>query len=130
MNRIAKAALAATALLAASAGAVYAAGPGGGPCGGGPGFEDGIGGPMMGRGGRHGWGGWGGGQAIDKQLGVDEVRAIVGGRLAMSGNKRLKVGQVTEKDAETITAEIVTVDNSLVRRVDVSRKTGRFTPAQ
>jgi hypothetical protein len=128
MNRFAKAALAGTALLAATAGVAFAVGPGHGygPCG--AAFEDGIGAGPMGRMGRHG--GWGGGPAIDRQLTADDARAIVAGRLAMSGNKRLKVGEVKEKDAATVTAEIVTVDNSLVRRVEIDRKTGRFTPVQ
>ena len=126
MNRFAKAAIAGTALLAVAGGVAYA-GPGkGGPCWGGPGFEDGMGMGMGRMGHRSNWGG----QAVDKQLNVDDVRAIVAGRLAMSGNKRLKVGDVKEKDAATVTAQIVTVDNSLVRSVDVDRKTGRFTPAQ
>ncbi len=70
------------------------------------------------------------GAKIDKQLTVDDVRAIVAGRLAMRGNKRLKVGNVQEKDADTVIAEIVTVDNSLVNRFAVNRHTGRFAPAE
>lgn len=129
MNRIAKTLIAGAAIVAATASAAYAFGPGRGqgfgPCGGGQaGFSDGMPGPMMG-------GGWGGrGANIDRQLTADDVRAIVTGRLAMSGNKRLKVGQVQEKDADTVTAEIVTVDNSLVRRMEVNRHTGRSTPVQ
>lgn len=133
MNRIAKTLIAGAAIVAATASAAYAFGPGRGqgfgPCGGGQaGFSDGMPGPMMG-GGWGGRGGWGG-QNIDRQLTADDVRAIVTGRLAMSGNKRLKVGQVQEKDADTVTAEIVTVDNSLVRRMEVNRHTGRSTPVQ
>jgi len=39
-------------------------------------------------------------------------------------NPRLKVGEVKEKDADTITADIVTLDNSLVQRFIVDRHTG------
>lgn len=123
MNRIAKIALIGTAVLAGTATAASAFGPGrhGGGC-----FGDGMGPMGMGM-------GFGpaarAGQQIDKQLAVDDVRAIVAGRLAMSGNKRLKVGQVTEKDADTIVVEVVTVDNSLVRRMEVNRHTGQHTPA-
>lgn len=127
MNRIAKIALIATALVAGTTGAASAFGPGrhhGGGCMGG-GFEDGMGPMGMGFG-----PGQAGGQQIDKQLSVDDVRAIIAGRLAMSGNKRLKVGQVTEKNADTITAEVVTVDNSLVRRMEINRHTGQHVPVQ
>ena len=44
--------------------------------------------------------------------------------LAWQGNQRLKLGEVKEKDADTITADIVTKDNSLVERFIVDRHTG------
>ncbi len=44
--------------------------------------------------------------------------------LTWRGNERLKVGEVKEKDADTITAEIVTKDNSLVERFIFDRHTG------
>ena len=43
------------------------------------------------------------------------------------GNPRLKVGDVKEKDADTITADIVTKDNSLVQRFIINRHTGAYT---
>jgi hypothetical protein len=61
---------------------------------------------------------------LAKPLTVDDVKALVTKRLAAHGNERLKVGKVTEKDANTIVAEVVTVDNSLVRTIEFDRNTG------
>ena len=68
--------------------------------------------------------------ALDKELTVDAVKTIFEGRLAMLGNDRLKVGKVEQKDGNTIVAEIVTVDDSLVWRFEVDRKTGRHNPVE
>jgi uncharacterized membrane protein len=57
-------------------------------------------------------------------LTVDEVRAGLERWLMNVGNPRLKVGNVTEKDSQTITADIVTGDNSLVEKFDIDRHTG------
>ena len=46
--------------------------------------------------------------------------------LTWRDNPRLKVGEVKEKDADTITADIVTKDNSLVERFIVDRHTGVY----
>ena len=51
-------------------------------------------------------------------------------RVAWAGNPNLKVGKITEKDADTIVAEIVTKDGSLVRKIDVDRHTGRMQAVQ
>ena len=81
---------------------------------------------MMGRGGKSGCGrGAIGGSPVDKELSVEDVTKILEGRLAWRGNDRLKVGKVEEKDEKTIIAEIVTVDDSLVKRLEFDRKTGR-----
>ncbi len=81
---------------------------------------------MMGRGGKSGCGpGAMGASSVDKELTVEDVTKILEGRLAWRGNDRLKVGKVEEKDEKTIIAEIVTVDDSLVKRVEFDRKTGR-----
>ncbi len=56
-------------------------------------------------------------------LSVDDVRGYLDMRLQRLNNKRLKVGNVSA-DGATITAEIVTVDNSLVQRLKVDRHTG------
>jgi hypothetical protein len=97
-------------------------------------------GPIMGHGsmmgpGMMGHGMWGGGyghgsaygkSAIqpDKDLSVDDVRARIERSLKWHGNERLKVGEVKELDDDTIVAEIVTLDDSLVDRLEVDRHTG------
>jgi hypothetical protein len=63
---------------------------------------------------------------VDRTMTGDEARVALTKRLSRIGNDRLKVGKVEEKDAGTIQAEIVTVDNSLVQRFEIDRKTGRF----
>ncbi len=80
---------------------------------------------MLGRGGTKGCGpGATGGSSVDKELSVEDVTRILEGRLAWRGNDRLKVGKVEEKDEKTIIAEIVTVDDSLVKRLEFDSKTG------
>jgi hypothetical protein len=76
-------------------------------------------------------GGYGHGSAYDKSaiqpdkdLSVDDVRARIERSLKWHGNERLKVGEVKELDDDTIVAEIVTLDDSLVDRLEVDRHTG------
>ena len=57
-------------------------------------------------------------------LTTDDVKTRMGRWLAARANPRLKLGEVKEKDADTITAEIVTKDNSVVERFIVDRHTG------
>jgi hypothetical protein len=63
-------------------------------------------------------------QAVN--LSADDVKARMERWLAWRQNSRLKVGDVKEKDADTISADIVTKDNSLVERFIVDRHTGLF----
>jgi len=56
-------------------------------------------------------------------LSGEVVRGYLGAQLARLDNKRLKVGDI-KADNGTITADIVTVDNSLVQRLKVDRHTG------
>jgi hypothetical protein len=56
-------------------------------------------------------------------LSVDDVRAYLAAQLDRLNNKRLKIGDVKTDDVD-ITADIVTVDNSLVQRIKVNRHTG------
>ena len=56
-------------------------------------------------------------------LSAEDVRGYLGAQLDRLGNKRLKVGDIKAEDG-TITADIVTVDNSLVQRLKVDRHTG------
>jgi hypothetical protein len=58
-------------------------------------------------------------------LTVDQARKLAEARLILHGNPHLKVGAVKEKDADTITVDIVASDNSLVREEQIDRKTGR-----
>jgi hypothetical protein len=62
-------------------------------------------------------------------LSVDDVRNVLDQRLQWMGNPNLKVGNVAEKDKDTIIAEIVTKDDSLVERYEIDRKTGFWRPA-
>ena len=81
--------------------------------------------PMMGQGQMMGMMGGQQSQVVDKNLSIEDVKTLMSAKLIMMGNKRLKVGKVTEKDADTIVAEIVTVDNSLVHSVEYNRHTGQ-----
>ena len=58
-------------------------------------------------------------------LSADDVRDYLTAQIDRLGNKRLKVGNVNA-DSGAITAEIVTVDNSLVQRMKVDRGTGNI----
>lgn len=58
-------------------------------------------------------------------LSVDDVKTYLQRRI---DNSNLKVGDVKEKDADTITADVVTKDNSLVRRFDFNRHSGFYQP--
>lgn len=60
----------------------------------------------------------------DLDLTADNARTLVQARLIMRGNDRLKVGQVTQKDDDTYLVDIVTVDDSLVRQVEIDRDNG------
>jgi hypothetical protein len=109
--------------------------PGFGPAGGyGPGYH------MRGWGGGYGPGmmqGYGYGPGYNRgdaqgnqtlNLTTDDVKSRMERWLAARGNARLKLGEVKEKDADTITAEIVTKDNSVVERFIVDRHTGFTRP--
>ncbi len=87
-----------------------------------------MGGHMGGQ--SHRGGHMGGGAAMALDLDVDDVRNIIEGRMAMRGNDRLKVGKVEVVDDKTITAEIVTVDDSLVMKMEFDRQTGAHHPVK
>jgi hypothetical protein len=57
-------------------------------------------------------------------LSADDVRRYLELQIERQGFERLKVGTVEEVDDDTISAEIVTVDDSLVTRLEVDRYTG------
>ena len=56
-------------------------------------------------------------------LSTEDVRGYLTAQLDALSNKRLKVGDIKADDG-AITADIVTVDNSLVQRLKVDRHTG------
>jgi hypothetical protein len=56
-------------------------------------------------------------------LSAEDIRGYLDAQLERLNNKRLKVGDVKSEDG-TITADIVTVDNSLVQRLKVNPHTG------
>lgn len=59
-------------------------------------------------------------------LSVEDVRGYLGAQLERLNNKRLKIGEIKNDDG-TITADIVTADNSLVQRLKVDRHSGAIT---
>jgi hypothetical protein len=63
-----------------------------------------------------------------EHLTTDDVSHFLGHFLERNGNPRLKVGQIEQVDEDTIVAEIVTVDDSLVQRFRVDRHTGEMAP--
>ncbi|GIK83263.1 MAG: hypothetical protein BroJett024_43680 [Alphaproteobacteria bacterium] len=93
-----------------------------GPATMGPGMGPGM---MVGMGRGQGATGLGFGVVRPSQhLSVDDVRHHFEHRLEWLGNPRLKIGEVTQADENTIVAAIVTVDGSLVDRLSVDRHTG------
>ena len=156
---VALAGVAAVTALAVSAqpygmmGGGYGYGPGammGGGYGQGPGYMMGQGmgqgmmgggygygpGQMMGPGmmGGYGYGpgamrGYGPGYRGDLNITVDQAKNHIERMVAIQGNTRLKVGDVKEKDADTIVADIVTKDgNALVQRFTIDRRNGFMQP--
>lgn len=64
-------------------------------------------------------------------LSSDDIKNRLEGWLAWQGNPRLKLGAVSEKDANTVVADIVTRDkDALVQRFVVDRHTGQFRPSE
>ncbi len=61
----------------------------------------------------------------DLNLTEKEIRTLVEARLIMRGNDRLKIGKIAMKEDTTYVVDIVTVDDSLVRQVEIDKKTGR-----
>lgn len=108
-------------------------GPGMMGWGGGQGY--GRGWMMRGYGGGGGYGpgmmyGYGPGQPnqTDLNLTVDQVKQYLG---QMIRNPNLKVGEVKEKDADTIVAEVITKDkDALVQRLQFNRHNGFVQPEQ
>ncbi len=91
------------------------------------GWRGGYGPHMMG----YGYGRQSEGQTGENlNLTTDNVKARMERMLAWRGNSHLKLGDVKEKDADTITADVVTKDNSLVQRFDFNRYNGSYRPEE
>jgi len=67
---------------------------------------------------------------LREDLSVADVRHMMEHRLAWNGNPHIKAGKVEESDDDTIVADIVTQDGSLVQKLEVDRHTGWTHPAQ
>ena len=81
-------------------------------------------GPGMMQGGMPGMGGLFGSRVTPiMNLSVEDVRGYLAVQLDRLNNKRLKIGDIKSDDG-TVTAEIVTIDNSLVQRLRIDRHTG------
>jgi len=65
-----------------------------------------------------------------QHLSTDDVRHYFEHRLKAMGNDRLKLGEVMQTDDDTITVDIVTVEDSLVDRLEVDRHSGQIHRAQ
>ena len=59
-------------------------------------------------------------------LSTDDAKKYFERWIASQSNTRLKVGDVKEKDADTLVVDIVTKDNSLVQRFIVNRHSGFY----
>jgi len=66
------------------------------------------------------------GSGMDRKLDLSagEVKTLIEARMIMHGNDRLKVGKVSQKDDQTYVVDIVTVDDSLVRQIEVDKDNG------
>jgi hypothetical protein len=69
-------------------------------------------------------------QPLPEDLSAADVKHMMEHRLAWQGNPNIKLGNVEEKDDNTVVAEIVTQDGSLLQRLEVDRHTGWMRPAQ
>ncbi len=69
-------------------------------------------------------------QPLRQDLSAADVKHMIGHRLAWNGNPNVKLGKVEEKDDDTIIAEIVTKDGSIIQKLEIDRHTGRMRSAQ
>lgn len=67
---------------------------------------------------------------LREDLSANDVRHMMGHWLAWQGNPNLKLGMVEEKDDDTVVAEVVTKEGSLVQRFEIDRHTGWMQQAQ
>jgi len=102
----------------------------------GPGMMGMMGPGMMGSGGRGmmmgpGMMGHGSAPSTNLNLTTNDVRTYLDRWVAMNGNPRIKVGTVTQRDANTIVGDIVTTEGgALVQRFAFDRNTGTLQNVQ
>lgn len=71
------------------------------------------------------------GHQANLNLTTNDVKAYLERWIAISGNPRIKVGPVTERNDNTVSADIVTTDgDALVQRFSVDRRTGIYRVVQ
>jgi hypothetical protein len=61
---------------------------------------------------------------VDRDLTADQIRDIVEGRLAKSGNDNLKVGKITAKGDDIVALDITTKTGAIVSTREISMRTG------
>ena len=66
----------------------------------------------------------------DLKLTAKDAKSYFERCLVVQGNPRLQVGEVKEKDTDTIIVDIITKDNSLVQRFVVNRHNGFYQPSE
>lgn len=91
----------------------------------GPGMMDNYGPGMTGS----GMMGWGQNpQQANLNLSANDVKNYLERWIASTGNPNIKVGSVVEKDATTITADVVTKDDTVVQKFLFDRRSGSYRP--
>lgn len=70
------------------------------------------------------------GVAGGKDLTLEDAQKAAEQRVKWMGNERLKVGSVEKSGEDAYVAEIVTLDNSLVDKFEIDRKTGFMHPVR
>lgn len=65
------------------------------------------------------------GQQRDRDLTQDEVRTLAEAFLLMRGNDNLKIGPITTLENGNYSVDIVTKDDSLVKTVELDKRSGR-----
>jgi hypothetical protein len=71
------------------------------------------------------------GNQASLNLSTEDVKTEFERLLAWQGNRRVKLGPVNEKDADTIIADIVTTDkDGLVQRFAINKHTGATQPSE
>lgn len=69
-------------------------------------------------------------RATQEEMTPERVRAFLEQRLAQTGNPRLKIGEIATTADGSISAEIVTVDGSLVQKLAFNRYPGLYRQVQ